>query len=122
MSKIHPTAVIHDGAKLGADVEVGPYSIVGQNVTLGDGVRLLSHVVIDGVTEIGEACLIHPFAYLGATPQHTAYKGEPTRLVIGARNTIREHVTMHTGTVQGRGVTSVGSDGLFIAGRQIAPH
>jgi UDP-N-acetylglucosamine acyltransferase len=120
MSKIHPTAVIHDGAKLGADVEIGPYSIVGPNVTIGDGTRLLSHVVIDGVTEIGQGCLIHPFAYLGAAPQHTAYKGEPTRLVIGDRNTIREHVTMHTGTVQGRGITSVGSDGLFMAGCHIA--
>jgi UDP-N-acetylglucosamine acyltransferase len=120
MSKIHPTAVIHDGAKLGADVEVGPYSIVGPDVTLGDGTRLLSHVVIDGVTEIGQSCLIHPFAYLGAPPQHTAYKGEPTRLVIGDRNTIREHVTMHTGTVQGRGITTVGSDGLFMAGSHVA--
>ena len=120
MSKIHPTAVIHDGAKLGADVEVGPYSIVGPDVTLGDGTRLLSHVVIDGVTEIGERCVVHPFAYLGGAPQHLGYKGEPTRLVIGPRNTIREHVTMHTGTVQGRGVTSVGSDGLFMAGCHIA--
>jgi UDP-N-acetylglucosamine acyltransferase len=120
MSKIHPTAVIHDGARLGADVEIGPYSIVGPSVTLSDGVRLLSHVVIDGVTEIGERCVIHPFAYLGGSPQHLGYKGEPTRLVIGARNTIREHVTMHTGTVQGRGVTSVGSDGLYMAGSHIA--
>ena len=120
MSKIHPTAVIHDGATLGADVEVGPYSIVGANVTLGDGTRLLSHVVIDGVTEIGQGCVIHPFAYLGGPPQHTAYKGEPTRLVIGDRNTIREHVTMHTGTVQGRGITTVGSDSLFMAGSHIA--
>jgi UDP-N-acetylglucosamine acyltransferase len=120
MSKIHPTAVIHDGAKLGADVEIGPYSIVGADVTLGEGTRLLSHVVIDGVTEIGADCVIHPFAYLGGAPQHLGYKGEPTRLVIGPRNTIREHVTMHTGTVQGRGVTSVGSDGLFMAGCHIA--
>ena len=120
MSKIHPTAVIHDGATLGADVEVGPYSIVGANVTLGDGTRLLSHVVIDGVTEIGQGCVIHPFAYLGGPPQHPAYKGEPTRLVIGDRNTIREHVTMHTGTVQGRGITTVGSDSLFMAGSHIA--
>ncbi|MGZ3277177.1 MAG: acyl-ACP--UDP-N-acetylglucosamine O-acyltransferase [Caulobacteraceae bacterium] len=120
MSKIHPTAVIHDGAKLGADVEVGPYSIVGADVTLGDGTRLLSHVVIDGMTEIGQGCVIHPFAYLGAPPQHTGYQGEPTRLVIGDRNTIREHVTMHTGTVQGRGVTTVGSDGLFMAGSHVA--
>ncbi len=61
MSQIHPTAVIHDGAKLGADVEVGPYSIVGADCVIGDGVRLLSHVVIDGLTTIGEACVVYPF-------------------------------------------------------------
>jgi UDP-N-acetylglucosamine acyltransferase len=120
MSKIHPTAVVHDGARLGADVEIGPYSIVGENVTLGDGVRLQSHVVIDGLTELGEACVVHPFANLGGPPQHSAHKGELTRLVIGARNVIREHVTMHTGTAGGRGVTVVGSNGLFMAGSHVA--
>ena len=120
MSKIHATAIVHDGAKLGADVEIGPFSVVGSGVTLGDGVRLLSHAVIDGQTEIGESCVVHPFAYLGGPPQHSAHKGEPTRLVVGARNTIREHVTMHTGTVGGRGVTVVGSDGLFMAHSHVA--
>ncbi len=120
MAKIHPTAIVQDGAKLGADVEVGPYCLVGAHVTLGDGVRLQSHVVIEGETEIGEACVIHPFANLGGPPQHSAHKGELTRLTIGARNTIREHVTMHTGTVSSRGVTMVGSDGLFMAGSHVA--
>ena len=120
MTKLHPTAIVHDGAKLGADVEIGPYSIVGAHVTLGDGVRLQSHVIIEGETEIGEGCVVHPFANLGGPPQHTAHKGELTRLVIGARNMIREHVTMHTGTVSGRGVTVVGSDGLFMAGSHVA--
>ena len=120
MPKIHPTAIVHDGACLGADVEIGPYSVVGAGVTLGDGVRLLSHAVIDGQTQIGESCVVHPFAYLGGPPQHSAHKGEPTRLVVGARNVIREHVTMHTGTVGGRGVTTVGSDGLFMAGSHVA--
>jgi UDP-N-acetylglucosamine acyltransferase len=120
MSKIHPTAVIHDGAKLGADVEVGPYSIVGPDCVVGAGTRLLSHVVLDGLTEIGESCTIHPFAYLGGPPQHTGHKGERTRLVVGARNLIREHVTMHTGTAGGRGVTTVGSDSLFMAGSHVA--
>jgi UDP-N-acetylglucosamine acyltransferase len=120
MSKLHPTAIVHDGAKLGADVEIGPYSIVGAHVTLGDGVRLQSHVIIEGETEIGEGCVVHPFANLGGPPQHSAHKGELTRLVIGARNMIREHVTMHTGTVSGRGVTVVGSDGLFMAGSHVA--
>jgi UDP-N-acetylglucosamine acyltransferase len=120
MSKIHPTAVVYDGARLGADVEIGPYSIVGEHVTLGDGVRLQSHVVIDGLTELGEGCVVHPFANLGGPPQHSAHKGELTRLVIGARNVIREHVTMHTGTAGGRGVTLVGSNGLFMAGSHVA--
>lgn len=120
MPKIHPTAVIHDGATLGADVEVGPFSIVGPDAKLGDGVRLLSHVVIDGLTEVGEACVVHPFAYLGGPPQHMGHKGELTGLIIGARNTIREHVTMHTGTAAGRGVTTVGSDSLFMAGSHVA--
>ena len=120
MPKIHPTAIVHDGARLGADVEIGPYSLVGAGVTLGDGVRLLSHAVIDGQTEIGDSCVVHPFAYIGGPPQHLAHKGEPTRLVVGARNTIREHVTMHTGTVGGRGVTTVGSDGLFMAHSHVA--
>jgi UDP-N-acetylglucosamine acyltransferase len=120
MTRLHPTAIVHDGAKLGADVEIGPYSIVGGHVTLGDGVRLQSHVIIEGETEIGEGCVVHPFANLGGPPQHSAHKGELTRLVIGARNMIREHVTMHTGTVSGRGVTMVGSDGLFMAGSHVA--
>jgi UDP-N-acetylglucosamine acyltransferase len=120
MAKIHPTAIVEDGARLGADVEIGPYSLVGSGVVLGDGVRLQSHVVIEGQTEIGEMCVVHPFANLGGPPQHSAHRGEPTGLVIGARNMIREHVTMHTGTVSGRGVTTVGSDGLFMAGSHVA--
>ena len=77
-------------------------------------------MVVEGVTQIGEDCEVDPFASLGAPPQHSAYKGEPTRLVIGDRNLIREHVTMHTGTPIGRGVTTVGSDGLFCVGCHVA--
>ncbi len=116
MTAIHATAIVDARACLGADVEVGPYSIVGPAVVLGDRVRLASHVVLDGHTEIGEDCVIHPFALLGAPPQHAGHKGEPTRLRIGARNVVREHVTMHCGTAMGRGVTTVGSDGFFMAG------
>ena len=76
MPNIHPTAIVHDGARLGADVEVGPYSIVGPKVTLGDGVRLISHVVIDGLTDIGERSTVYPFAVLGVPPQHLGHKGE----------------------------------------------
>ena len=120
MSLIHPTAIVHEGAKLGVDVEIGPYCVVGSKVTVGDRTQLLSHVVIDGHTEIGQACIVHPFAYLGGPPQHLAHKGEDTRLIIGDRNQIREHVTMHTGTALDHGLTVVGSDGLYMVGCHVA--
>jgi UDP-N-acetylglucosamine acyltransferase len=120
MTTVHPTAIVHDGAVLGADVDIGPYSIVGPKVILGDGVRLLSHVVIEGATQIGEACVVHPYAYLGGPPQHLAHKGEETRLIVGARNQIREHVTFHTGTMIDKGVTVIGSDGLYMVGSHVA--
>ncbi|WP_425996031.1 acyl-ACP--UDP-N-acetylglucosamine O-acyltransferase [Caulobacter sp. DWR1-3-2b1] len=120
MSQIHPTALIAPGAALGADVEIGPFCTVGPKVRLGDGVRLISHVVLDGATSIGAGCTIYPFAVLGAPPQHLAHKGEDTRLEIGERNLIREHVTMQTGTVGGGGVTRVGSDSLYMVGAHVA--
>ena len=120
MPLVHPTAIVHEGARMGPGVEVGPFCLVGAAVSLGEGVRLLGHVVVEGLTEIGEGCTVHAFASLGGAPQHLAYKGEPTRLVIGARNVIREHVTMNRGTALGRGVTTVGSDGFFMAGSHVA--
>lgn len=120
MAAVHPTAIVHEQAKLGAGVEIGPYCTVGADVSLGRGVQLISHVVVDGVTELGEHCIVHPFAVLGGPPQHLAHRGEPTRLIVGERNLIREHVTFHTGTAQGRGVTTVGSDGLYMVGAHIA--
>jgi UDP-N-acetylglucosamine acyltransferase len=120
MTAIHQTAIVDPAAELGKDVEIGPYSLIGPHVRLGAGVRVASHVVIEGHAEIGEGCEIHPFASLGAPPQHIGHKGEPTRLVVGARNIIREHVTMHCGTVMGRGVTTVGSDGFFMVGVHVA--
>ena len=120
MSLIHPTAIVHEGAKLGVDVQIGPYCVIGSKVSLGDRTQLLSHVVIDGRTDVGEACIVHPFAYLGGPPQHLAHKGEETRLVIGERNQIREHVTMHTGTALDHGITQVGSDGLYMVGSHVA--
>jgi UDP-N-acetylglucosamine acyltransferase len=112
--------MVSEGAGLAHGVEIGPYSVVGPHVVIGAGSRIASHVVIEGHTEIGEGCEIHSFAVLGAPPQHLGHKGEPTRLLIGARNLIREHVTMHCGTVMGRGVTTVGSDGLFMVGIHVA--
>jgi UDP-N-acetylglucosamine acyltransferase len=116
VTEIHSTAIVDPKARLAGDVAIGPYSIVGANVRLGAGVRLASHVVIEGHTDIGEECIVHPYACLGAAPQHAGHKGEPTRLLVGARNVIREHVTMHCGTAMGRELTTVGSDGFFMVG------
>ena len=117
---MHPTALVAPGARLGAEVEVGPFCTIGPDVTLADRVRLVSHVVVEGITEVGEDTLVHPFAVLGGAPQHLAHKGERTQLVIGARNRIREHVTMHAGTVLGGGVTTVGSDSLYMVASHVA--
>ncbi len=116
MTAIHPTAVVSGQATLCDGVEIGPYSVIGASVRLGARTRVGTHVVIDGHTEIGEDCSIHAFAALGDAPQHAGHQGEPTRLLIGDRNLIREHVTMHCGTTMGRGVTRVGSDGFFMVG------
>jgi UDP-N-acetylglucosamine acyltransferase len=112
--------MVSEGARLADDVEIGAYSVIGPNVSIGRGTKIASHVVIEGHTEIGDACDIHSFAVLGAPPQHLGHKGEPTRLIIGSRNLIREHATMHCGTAMGRGVTTVGSDGLFMVAIHIA--
>lgn len=117
---IHPTAIVDKGAEIGRDVEIGPFCIIGPNVVLKDGVKLLSNVTIDGHTEIGEATRIYPYAVLGMPPQDFKYKGGATRLIIGARNLIREHCTMHPGTEVGRGETRVGDDGFFMVGVHIA--
>ena len=117
---IHPTAIVHDGAMLGEGVSIGPFCIVGPKVALHDRVRLASHAVIDGVTEIGAETVVHPFACIGGLPQHLAHKGEATRLVVGQRNLIREHVIMHTGTEKGGGVTMIGNDCMFMAGSGVA--
>lgn len=119
MTTVHPTAIVGKGAELANDVEIGPYCIVGDQVKLGASTRLLSHVVIEGVTELGENNTVHSFASLGGPPQHTAYRGEPTRLVIGDRNLIREHVTMNIGTASSHGLTTVGSDGFFMIGSHV---
>lgn len=119
-SDIHPSAVIEEGATLGEGCVIGPFCHVGPQVTLGDGVRLKSHVVVQGQTSIGAETEIFPFAVIGEIPQDLKFSGEKTRLEIGARNRIREHVTMNTGTSGGGGVTRVGDDGLFMAGCHVA--
>jgi UDP-N-acetylglucosamine acyltransferase len=120
MAKIHSTAIVAPGAHVGDDVEIGPFCIVGESVRLGARTRLISHVVVEGPTTIGEDCVLHPFAALGGPPQVLGYKGEPTRLEVGNRNVIREYMTMHRGTPNGRGTTTVGSDCLFMAQAHVA--
>jgi UDP-N-acetylglucosamine acyltransferase len=119
-SKIHPTAVIAPGAELGVDVEIGPYCVVGPQVRIGDRTRIGPQVVIDGVTTIGEDNLIVGQAGLGGPPQDLSYKGEPTQLSIGDRNTIREFVTINRGTVKGGGLTHIGNDCLLMACSHVA--
>ena len=117
---IHPSAIIEDGAQIGADVSIGPFCVVGPKVTLGDRVELKSHVVVTGDTTVGEDTTIFPFCCIGEIPQDVKFKGEAAKLVIGARNRIREHVTMNSGTEGGGGITKVGDDGFFLAGSHIA--
>ncbi|MGH1354898.1 MAG: acyl-ACP--UDP-N-acetylglucosamine O-acyltransferase [Thalassovita sp.] len=117
---IHPSAIIEDGAQLGAGVKIGPFCIVGPDVVLGDRVELKSHVVVTGKTELGADTVVFSFSVLGEIPQDLKFNGEETRLVIGKRNRIREHVTMNTGTQGGGGLTKVGDDGLFMAGCHVA--
>jgi UDP-N-acetylglucosamine acyltransferase len=112
---IHPTAYIHPHAEIGAGVAIGPFCTVGANATIGDGAKLVSHVVVEGHTTIGEGVTLFPFCTVGLEPQDFKYKGEPTRCVIGARTHIREHCTIHRGTVTGKGITSIGTDCLIMA-------
>lgn len=120
MSQIHPSAIIEDGAQIGTDCWIGPFSIIGADVRLGDRVRIKSHVVITGDTEIGDDTEIYPFSVIGEIPQDKKFKGEKSRLVIGKRNRIRESVTINAGTEGGGGVTRIGDDGLFMAGVHVA--
>ncbi|EPC01741.1 UDP-N-acetylglucosamine acyltransferase [Litchfieldella anticariensis FP35 = DSM 16096] len=112
---IHPTAIVDPGAHLAEDVEVGPFSIIGPHVEIGAGSRIGPHVVIKGPTRLGERNRIFQFASVGEDCQDKKYGGEPTLLVMGDDNVIREGVTLHRGTVQGRNETTIGSRNLFMA-------
>jgi UDP-N-acetylglucosamine acyltransferase len=114
-SEIHPTAIVHGDAKLGRGVQIGPYCVLGPQVVIGDRCRLESHVVIDRDTELGPENRISPMASVGGPPQDLKYAGESTRLIVGARNTIREFVTLNRGTAGGGGVTRIGDENLFMA-------
>jgi UDP-N-acetylglucosamine acyltransferase len=118
--RTHPTAVVHPAAKLGEGCRVGPFSVVGEGVRLGPNCELVSHCVIQGDTEIGEACRFFPFCSIGMEPQDLKFKGEPTRVVIGSRNTFREFATVHAGTSGGGGVTRIGDRNFFMASAHVA--
>ncbi|MBW7900042.1 MAG: acyl-ACP--UDP-N-acetylglucosamine O-acyltransferase [Rhodocyclaceae bacterium] len=117
---IHPTAIVHPNAKIGAHVEIGPYSIVGEHVEIGDNTWIGPHVVVNGHTTIGRDNRIFQFASLGEVPQDKKYADEPTRLEIGDRNTIREFCTFNLGTAQDVGVTRIGNDNWIMAYVHIA--
>lgn len=112
---IHPTALVDPKAELDSSVEVGPWCTIGPHVKIAKNTRLISHIVVDGHTEIGEDNVIFPFAVLGAVPQDLKYRGEPTQLIVGNKNTIRESVTLNLGTVQGGGITRLGNSNLLMA-------
>jgi UDP-N-acetylglucosamine acyltransferase len=120
MSLIDPRAVIEKGAELDQSVTVGPFCHIGPRVKIGPGTVVSAHAVIEGRTMIGRDNWIGPFTCIGGPPQHVSYQGEDTAVVIGDRNRIREQVTIHRGTAQGRGETRLGSDNFIMVGTHIA--
>jgi UDP-N-acetylglucosamine acyltransferase len=117
---IHPTAIVSEKAQIGEGCFIGPYCIIGDEVVLGAGVRVESHAVIDGRTFIGDETHIYPFASIGLAPQDLKYRGEPAETRIGARNQIREFVTIHRGTEGGEMLTAIGDDCLIMAQAHVA--
>ena len=120
VATIHPSAVVSNRARIGRDCFIGPYSIVGEDVELGDGVRLESHCVVDGRTTVGAGTHVYPFVSIGLAPQDLKYQGEPAETRIGKRNHIREFVTIHRGSAGGGMLTQTGDDCLIMAQAHIA--
>jgi UDP-N-acetylglucosamine acyltransferase len=118
--RIHRLAVVDPAARLGMNVEIGPFCTVGPDAELDDGARLISHVVVDGHSFIGADAVLYPFSTVGMAPQDLKYRDEPTRTEIGARAQIREHVTIHRGTATGRGITRVGDDCMLMGAAHVA--
>jgi UDP-N-acetylglucosamine acyltransferase len=112
---IHQTALVSAGAEIGPGVEIGPYSIIDDEVVIGAGTRIGPHVVIKGPTRIGENCTFFQFASIGDVPQDLKFKGERTEVVIGSGNTIREYVTVNRGTQGGGSITTIGDNNLIMA-------
>jgi UDP-N-acetylglucosamine acyltransferase len=119
-ARIHPTAVVEEGARVASGVVIGAFAVVGPDVVLDEGVELKPHAYVTGDTRIGRDSIVFPFAVVGEVPQDLKFGGEKARLRIGARNRIREHATIHIGTEGGGGVTRIGDDGLFMGGCHIA--
>lgn len=117
---IHPTAIIQPGAELGSNVSIGPYSVIGSDVKIGDGTQIAAHVVVEGNTTIGDNNKVFSFTAIGGEPQSVSYKGEPTQTIIGDNNTFRENITVNRGTAGDEGITSIGSNNLFMAYVHIA--
>ena len=120
MEKIHPTAIVSSKAKLGNNVNIGPYCIINENVEIGDNCRFIANVYVDGQTKIKKNCIFYPFSSIGTNPQDLKFKGEKSKLIIGNNNTFREYVTINTGTIGGGLVTSVGDNCLFMISSHIA--
>ncbi len=120
MALIHPSAIIDSKAEIAEDVEIGPYAVIGPNVTIGRKTQIGAHTVVEGHTTIGAENRIGHFASVGGAPQDMKYRGEPTKLVIGDRNLIREFTTLHTGTIQDQGITKIGNDNWIMAYVHIA--
>jgi UDP-N-acetylglucosamine acyltransferase len=120
MAQIHPTALVDAHAELAATASIGPYAVIGAQVRIGDGTSVGAHCTIEGPTTIGRDNRVFQFASLGAAPQDMKYRGEPTELVIGDRNTIREFCTFNRGTAQDAGVTRIGDDNWIMAYVHIA--
>ena len=120
MSRVHPTAIVDARAEIDGDVQIGPYCVIGAGVRIGKGCRVHSHAVITGRTTLGEGNVVFPFASIGDTPQDLKYKGEPSELLIGNRNTIREYVSLNPGTTGGGMVTRVGDQNLLMMQCHIA--
>jgi UDP-N-acetylglucosamine acyltransferase len=118
--EVHPTAIVHSRAKIAPGVKIGAYSLIGENVQIGKDTVIESHVVVEGWSEIGERCHLFPFVSVGAPPQALRYRGDPTRVLIGNDNLIREFVTINRGTIEGEGETALGHGNFIMAYSHIA--
>ena len=120
MTKVHPTAIVDPSARIADSAEIGPYCVIGPEVAVGERTRLIAHVTVQALTTIGEDTTVYPYSVVGADPQDKKFKGERAICIIGDRNQIREHVTIHRGTGNGGGVTQIGDDNLIMVAAHIA--